>query len=146
MPSTRPDGALDLELVTTGPNAHGYGRLADDRRFAFRVRNTKARLELYRADADPERPAPEDVELVAERSTGSMNLDSTRSITALIRTLSDVAEPGAEPCERTLRTYFGRLETIVDGWSTPLDEEPVPDDQRSAPRRGLLRYLRRNAA
>jgi len=158
MPSTRPDGALDIELLTTGPNAYGYGQLADHRNFAFRVRNRKARLEIYRADADSAEPAQADVELVAERSTGSTSLDSTRSITALVRTLVVEADDadGPEPEERTLRAYFVRLDSIMDSWSdTPVDavqggeHDETPNGEReggrhAAPARRTLRdYLRR---
>lgn len=136
MPSTRPDGALDIELLTTGPNAYGYGQLADRRNFAFRVRNRKARLEIYRADTDSAEPAQADVELVAERSTGSISLDSPRSLRALVRNLvveadtaPDATEPDSgveEPEERTLRAYFVRLDSIMDSWNDPeTDAAPV---------------------
>ncbi len=135
MPSTSPDGALDIELLTTGPNAYGYGQLSDRRNFAFRVRNRKARLEIYRADADGARPAQADVELVAERSTGSISLDSPRSLRALVRNLvveadatdtTDVAAPATEePEERTLRAYFVRLDSIMDSWNDP-EAEAAP--------------------
>lgn len=131
MPSTRPDGALDIELLTTGPNAYGYGRLADHRDFAFRVRNRKARLEIYRAGADSAEPAQADVELVAERPTGPISLDSRRSITTLVRNLvveaDERPEPDAEVVtdpadgERTLRAYFVRMDAIMDAWRDDAD-------------------------
>jgi len=120
MPSARPDGALDLEMLATGPNAHGYGRLADGRDFAFRVRHRKARLEIYQLDADGAEPAPEDVELVGELSTGRSNLDSDRSLKVLLRTLVAVAEAGHEPPERTLRGYLVRLDSMLAGWAEAL--------------------------
>ncbi|HEY3262011.1 MAG TPA: hypothetical protein VGJ95_17420 [Pseudonocardiaceae bacterium] len=120
MPNTRTTGALRVELLATGPNAHGYGRVADGRTFAFRVRNRKARMEIYRADADGAEPMPEDVELVAELSTGRVNLHSDRSLKVLLRTLVAAAEPGHEAPERTLRGYLGRLDAMLDGWAEAL--------------------------
>jgi hypothetical protein len=119
---------LALELLTTGPNAHGYGRLGDGRNFAFRVRNRKARLEIYRAGADAAEPEPADVELVAERSTGRVNLDSQRSIQALLPCLAVDAEPEPEPGERTLRAYLCRVDSIMDGWADAnADASTSPD-------------------
>jgi hypothetical protein len=120
MPSTRPNGALDIERLAPGPNAHGYGRLPDGRYFAFRVRHRRARIEIYRADAVAAEPAPADVELVGELSTGRLNLDSERSLMVLLRTLVAVAEPGQEPPERTLRAYFVRLDAMLDSWAAAL--------------------------
>lgn len=170
MPSTRPDGALAIELLTTGANAYGYGRLADTRDFAFRVRNRKARLEIYRAGADSVEPVRADVELVAERPTGSMNLDSQRSLTTLLRTLvaeaadvtsaqgadtanhaaqADAADVPADE-DRTLRAYFVRMDAILDAWSVEAETDAAAEaEARSAPapaRRTLRDYLRRRAA
>lgn len=117
MLSLRSGGAIDLQLLTTGVNAHGYGQLADNREFAFRVRNGKARLEVYRAGADPVQPQPADIELVAHTHTGQMNLDSRRSLTALLRVLLPEAATEHERPERTLRAYFVRLDALLDDWT-----------------------------
>ena len=116
MTSSHAEGALVMELLATGPNAHGYGQLRDGRAFAFRVRNRKARLEIY-GPAAAGIPLPEDVELVAERSTGKMNLDSHRSLTVLIRNMAASAAPEQVLPERTLRAYFLRLDSIIHEWT-----------------------------
>jgi hypothetical protein len=150
MASTRPDGALDIELLTTGPNAYGYGRLSDARDFAFRVRNRKARLEIYRAGADHAEPVPTDVEMVAERPTGAISLDSPRSLTTLLRNLVVDADapstqgPAQVEDERTLRAYFVRMDAIMDAWTTAA-EDPDAAPALPAPRRSLRdRLLRRH--
>jgi hypothetical protein len=145
MASTRPDGALALEVLTTGPNAHGYGQLPDSRNFAFRVRNRKARLEIYRAEADAVEPVPSDVELVAESSTGKLNLDSPRSLTVLLRHLMVDAEPEHEHQERTLRAYFVRLDSILDDWADAV-AEPVAADPGAHTLRSRLSRLFTDAA
>jgi hypothetical protein len=141
---TRPHGALDVEMLTTGPNAHGYGRLGDGRGFAFRIRNRKAHLEIYRSDADGVEPAPEDIELVAQRPAGRVNLDGARSLTVLLRSLVAVAAPGQELPERTLRAFFGRLDSVMDGWADAV-AEPVPAG-RDRTLRGYLHRLFADAA
>lgn len=145
MSGTRPRGALDIELLATGPNAHGYGRLHDGRTFAFRVRNRKARLEIYRLDADGAEPTPHDVELVAERTTGRVNLESRRSLTALLPSLAVDAQPAAEPPERTLRAYFGHLDSIMEEWADAVAEADVTQ-QRDRTLRGYLHRLFTDAA
>jgi len=138
MAATRPDGVLDLELLSTGPNAHGYGRLGDGRGFAFRIRNRKATLEVYRAGADDAEPAPADVELMAQLCAVRMNLDSDRSLNVLLRTLVTVAAPGQERPERTLRAFLGRLDAAMEDWADAVAaaDAPVPD-------RTLRGYLHR---
>jgi hypothetical protein len=135
---------LAIELLTTGPNAHGYGRLADGRHFAFRVRNRKVRLEIYRAGADAAEPEPADLELVAERPTGRVNLDSRRSITALLPCLAVDAEPEPELTDRTLRAYLRRVDSIMDSWA-----DAIAADDALAPagrHRGRLSRLFYHAA
>lgn len=166
MPSTRPHGALDIELLTTGPNAYGYGRLADTRDFAFRVRNRKARLEIYRVGADHAEPAQADVELVAERPIGAIRLDSPRSLTTMVRNMvgqaADAADAPQEPDpdERTLRAYFVRMDAILATWTSEHDAETAAEHDRAevtdasresleppAPaRRSLRDFLRRHVA
>lgn len=154
MSRVRVAGPLTVEVLTTGANAHGYGQLADERTFAFRVRNGKARLEIYRAGADAAEPAPHDIDAVAERSTGAMNLDSQRSLTGLLPMLAAMAEPTYEYPERTLRAYFGRLDSLLERW-TQADPNadadtvaglPAPGPKRERTLRGYLHRLFADAA
>jgi hypothetical protein len=128
---------LALELLTTGPNAHGYGRLDDGRTFAFRIRNRRARLEIYRLDADGVEPTPGDLELVGELSSGKVNLDNARSIAVLLRTLAAVAAPGIRP-ERTLRAYLGTVDSAMDAWA-----DAAASHLAAQPDRGLRGYFHR---
>lgn len=130
-PHINPSGKLSVELLAVGPNAHGYGQLPDGRQFAFRVRNRKARLEIYRPDAPAAAPEPADVELVAERPLGRLNLDSQRSLRALLPALAVDAEPRQEPVERTLRAYLGRVDSVMDSWSVAPELGPPPRTLRT---------------
>ena len=91
---------------------------------------------------------------MAQLSAGKMNLDSARSLTVLLRTLAALAAPGQEPPERTLRAYFGRLDSVMndwvmdgwvmDGWADAV-AEPVPAG-RDRTLRGYLHRLFADAA
>jgi len=145
MPGIRRRGALVVERLTTGPNAHGYGRLADGRGFAFRIRNRKARLEIYRQDSDAAEPTPDDIELVAERQTGRTNLESGLSLLTLLPALAAEARPALEAPEHTLRAYFGHLDSVMQEWADAVaDADDTPQRDRSL--RGYLHRLFTNAA
>jgi hypothetical protein len=104
---------LSIESLTTGPNAHGYGRLADGRDFAFRVRNGKAWLEIYRSGADAVVPAPSDVELVSVYRAGEVNLDQRRNLIGLVHRLVECARPVQVRPERTVRGFLSQLSRIL---------------------------------
>lgn len=101
-----------MALLATGPNAHGHGHLPDGREFAFRVRNRKAWLEVYRADAEQAAPAPGDIELVAEHRVGDLDLDDSGNITDLLDDMVRTAGPTRVEPERTVRSYLTTLHSL----------------------------------
>ena len=110
--------ALHLDDLSTGPNAHGHGRTADQRAFAFRVRGATAVVEVYRAVATTPVPQPEDVEARTSRSVGEVDLHDADAVTALVRELVAGAEPVTAAPETTVMAFLGRLGTVVE------DDEP----------------------
>ncbi|QDQ97402.1 hypothetical protein [Tomitella fengzijianii] len=111
------DSSFVIEDISSGPSAHGFGSYGG-RDFAFQVRRTVLRLELYRAGRKAPVPGPEDVAAVAELPVTDVDLDDARSVTALVRDALAEAErteytAGQHPT--VVRTLLGKLGSVIDG-------------------------------
>lgn len=111
---TTGEQGFQLDELTTGSHAHGFGRVGDGRDFAFRVRASTVVLEVYRADSAPVFPVPEDVVATASRSVAGVDLDDRRGVEALVRDLAATVEPADAAGETTVRAFLGRLSSVVD--------------------------------
>ena len=109
--------AFTVEDISVGPFAHGFGRSADGRPYAFRVLRRTLHVEVYRDDLDHTVPDQDDIVALADASVTDIDLDDERSITAMVRDL--VAS--AEPVERevvsestTVRAFLSRISSVID--------------------------------
>ncbi|GAB2913993.1 hypothetical protein GCM10027047_09940 [Rhodococcus aerolatus] len=109
-----PDTALQLDDLSTGPYAHGHGRTADGRRFAFRVRGSTAVVEVYRDGAAEPIPTPEDVAGRASRSVADVDLHENAAVTTLVTELVEAAEPPDRVPDTTVMAFLSRLGSVVD--------------------------------
>lgn len=107
-------GELRIDEISVGANAHGYGRTADGREFAFRVRGSGALVEVYRLDSAVPMPVPEDVEETSQRSVGEVDLHDERSLTALVRDMVADASPAQGRVETTVKAFLSRLGSVMD--------------------------------
>lgn len=112
-PTGDPAG-LQVDDLVTGPYAHGHGRTADGRRFAFRVRGSGAVVEVYRAEAAEPIPAPEDVAARASRSVAELDLHDADAVRTLLGELVEEAEPTDRVPETTVMAFLSRLGSVVD--------------------------------
>ncbi|MFF0813778.1 hypothetical protein ACFYVR_01250 [Rhodococcus sp. NPDC003318] len=104
-----------LEDLTVGTHAHGFGLTEAGQTFAFRVRGSTLRVEVYRADLDVDVPERADVVAVGERAVNDLDLDDERSVSAFVRDTLEAAEPvdrGAEGL--TLRALLNRIGSAID--------------------------------
>ena len=110
-------GTFTVEDVSVGPFAHGFGRAADGRPYAFRVMRRTLHLELYRADLDHTVPSQEDIVAVADGSVTDIDLADERSIIGMVRDLVAAAEPidGEVVNETaTVRAFLSRISSVID--------------------------------
>ncbi|MCQ4120110.1 hypothetical protein [Rhodococcus tibetensis] len=106
-----------VEDVSVGPHAHGFGRTAEGNSYAFRVRKSTLFVEVYRADAETDVPAPDDIIATARRSIREIDLTDERSIVAVVRdavSTPDSVVVGQED-GRTVRAVLSRLGAVIDG-------------------------------
>ncbi|MBH0779523.1 hypothetical protein [Nocardia bovistercoris] len=107
-----------IDDITVGSFAHGFGRTANGRPFAFRTVGSTLELEIYRADSDSDVPGPEDVVAVGRARVTDVDLDDERSVVALVRDMiPDAApvEPAADRDVTTVRALLGRIGSVIDG-------------------------------
>lgn len=110
-------GTFTVEDISVGPFAHGFGRAADGRPYAFRVIRRTLHVEVYRADLDHTVPDHDDIDALAEAAVTDIDLTDERSIIGMVRDL--VAS--AEPLERevtsesaTVRAFLSRISSVID--------------------------------
>ena len=106
-----------IEDLTCGPQAHGFGRTDDGRSFAFQIKRSILRLEVYRGGLLDPVPGPEDVASVAELSSKDVDLDDERSVTALVRDAAAEAVKYQRRPEQstTIHAFLTRLGSVIDG-------------------------------
>ncbi|MFD4182651.1 hypothetical protein [Rhodococcus sp. NPDC058514] len=107
---------FELEDLSVGPSAHGFGTNADGQTFAFRVRRSTLFVEVYREDLESAVPDGSDVVATAERSMTTVDLTDERSIGAAVRDAVAAAEPVNRGADEgiTLRALLGRLSSVLD--------------------------------
>lgn len=104
-----------LEDLTVGAHAHGFGLTDAGQTFAFRVRGSTMRVEVYRADLEVDVPEQADVVAVAERAVNDVDLDDERSVAAFVRDAVGTAEPVDRGDEGlTLRALLNRIGSAID--------------------------------
>ncbi|MDN5759238.1 MAG: hypothetical protein L0H59_12030 [Tomitella sp.] len=105
-----------VENLSTGPAAHGYGNTGDGRDFAFQVRKTILRLEIYRTERKESVPSPHDVAALAELPVADVDLDDARSITALVRDAAAEARRNERSSDQptTIRALLNKLGLVID--------------------------------
>lgn len=113
---TEPTSEFELEDLTVGPFAHGFGTTAEGRPFAFRTVRSTLTIEIYRHDAPGDVPGPDDVTAVAEAAVTDIDLDDARSVHALVRDLIPTATPVPGPRTAvTVRALLDRLGAVLEG-------------------------------
>jgi hypothetical protein len=90
---------FEVEDVSTGLHASGFGRVGDGRTFSFRVERQTLVVEIYRARLTGPVPQTEDVVAVSNRSLHHVDVTDERSLVAAVR--DAVAE--AHPVPRSAR-------------------------------------------
>ncbi|WP_372512660.1 hypothetical protein [Mycobacterium yunnanensis] len=90
---------FDVEVVSTGPYASGFGRVGDGRSFSFHVDRRHLTVEVYRPRLRGPVPQEEDVVAAASRSLEHVDVGDERSLAAAVRD----AVNDAQPVPRTAR-------------------------------------------
>lgn len=106
-----------VEDITVGPYAHGFGRSADGRPYAFRLIRRTLHVEIYREDLDTTVPDQEDIVALADASVTEIDLDDERGIVAMVRDLvanaADV-DPPMDSDSTTVRAFLSRISSVID--------------------------------
>lgn len=92
-------GEFEIEDVSTGLHASGFGRVGDGRTFSFRLERGTLEVELYRPRTSGPVPQSEDVVAAATRSLAHVDVHDERSLTAAVRD----AVADAQPVPRSAR-------------------------------------------
>ncbi|KAA0023620.1 hypothetical protein [Antrihabitans cavernicola] len=105
-----------VEYVAVGPFAHGFGRSASGRPYAFRVIRRTLNVEVYRDDLDNTVPSQDDVVARAEGSITDIDLTDERSIIGLVRDMVTSAQPVDSPAGdgTTVRAFLSRISSVID--------------------------------
>lgn len=90
---------FEIEDISTGLRASGFGRLGDGRTFSFHVDKQTLVVEVYRPRIAGPVPQAEDVMAVATRSLMHVDVSDERSLTAAVRD----AVADAQPVPRSAR-------------------------------------------
>jgi hypothetical protein len=92
-------GEFDVEVVSTGRYASGFGSVGDGRSYSFHVDRQTLFVEVYRPRLAGPVPQAEDVVAAANRSLAHVDVDDERSLVAAVRD----AVNDAQPVPRTAR-------------------------------------------
>lgn len=116
-PGAAAGSAFAVEDLTTGPSAHGFGSTDDGRDFAFQVRRTTLRLEIYRTGRGTPVPQPDDAVAAAELPVTDVDLDDPRSVTALVRDAAAEAQRAERSADHSkpVRALLGKIGSVFDG-------------------------------
>ena len=88
------DEEFEIEDLSTGMHASGFGRVGDGRSFAFRVERQTLDVEVYRPRLTGPVPQAEDVVATASRSLAHVDIHDERSLAAAVRDAVADAQPG----------------------------------------------------
>ncbi len=106
-----------VEDITVGPYAHGYGRAADGRPYAFRVIRRTLYVEIYREDLEHTVPDQEDIVALADAAVTEIDLDDERGIVAMVRDLvanAQEIDPPIDSDSTTVRAFLSRISSVID--------------------------------
>ena len=90
---------FEIEELSTGMHASGFGRVGDGRTFSFHVERQTLVVEIYRPRLAGPVPQREDVVAVATHGLAYVDVSDERSLVAVVR--DAVAE--AQPVPRSAR-------------------------------------------
>ncbi len=93
------DEDFELEDISTGIHASGFGRVGDGRTFSFHVDRQTLVVEIYRPRVADPVPQAEDVIATATRSLAHVDVSDERSLAAAVRD----AVADAQPVPRSAR-------------------------------------------
>ncbi|MGE2833450.1 hypothetical protein [Mycobacterium sp. SMC-4] len=94
-----PGENFEVEDITTGVHASGFGQVGDGRTFSFHIEHQELVVELYRPRLRTLVPDSDDVVALATRKLTDIDLTDERSLIAAVRD----AVTDAQPVPRTLR-------------------------------------------
>lgn len=86
-------GKFEIEDISTGMHASGFGRVGDGRTFSFRVDKQTLNVDVYRPRYTGPVPQAEDVVAVATRSLVHVDIHDERSLAAAVRDAVADAQP-----------------------------------------------------
>jgi hypothetical protein len=84
---------FEVEDISTGMHASGFGRVGDGRTFSFHVEKQKLVVELYRPRWSGPVPQDEDVVAVATHGLAYVDVTDERSLVAVVRDAVADAQP-----------------------------------------------------
>jgi hypothetical protein len=90
---------FEIEDISTGLHASGFGRVGDGRTFSFRVERLVLVVEVYRPRLAGPVPQAEDVVAVSNRDLSHVDVTDERSLVAAVRD----AVADAQPVPRSAR-------------------------------------------
>lgn len=76
---------FEIEDMSTGLHASGFGRVGDGRTFSFRVERRTLEVMVYRPRISGPVPQTEDVVATATRSLAHVDVHDERSLAAAVR-------------------------------------------------------------
>jgi hypothetical protein len=90
---------FEIEDISTGMHASGFGQVGDGRTFSFHVERQALVVEIYRPRLAGPVPQSEDVVAIATRSLAYVDVTDERSLVAVVRD----AVADAQPVPRSAR-------------------------------------------
>ncbi len=88
---------FEIEDISTGLHASGFGKVGDGRTFSFHVDKRTLLVELYRPRLAGPVPHAEDVVAVATRGLAHVDVTDERSLAAVVRDAVADARPVPRP-------------------------------------------------
>jgi hypothetical protein len=87
------DEEFEIEDISTGLHASGFGRVGDGRTFSFQVDRKTLAVELYRPRLRGPVPQADDVVATSTRKLDHVDVHDERSLTAAVRDAVADAQP-----------------------------------------------------
>ena len=84
---------FEIEDISTGMHASGFGRVGGGRTFSFRVEKQTLVVEIYRPRLAGPVPQAEDVVATSSRSLAHVDVTDERSLAAAVRDAVAAAQP-----------------------------------------------------
>lgn len=84
---------FEIEDISAGMNASGFGRIGDGRSFSFHVERQTLVVEVYRPGLTGPVPSEDDVVATSTRSMAHVDVTDERSLAAAVRDAVADAQP-----------------------------------------------------